>query len=91
MKNISQPQISNKINNNWLLLNSDLSPFYTSLTFSYFTLVKSVNDASGVGEILGLMMGRLLDANGLEEELKYYKSVTTEAKRILPNPVVKAA
>ncbi len=36
-------------------------------------------------------MGRLLDANGLEEELKYYKSVTTEAKRILPNPVVKAA
>ncbi|WP_375623972.1 MULTISPECIES: hypothetical protein [unclassified Bartonella] len=50
-----------------------------------------MNGAAGVGEILGLMKRRLLDANDLEEELKHYKSVITEAKRILPSPVVKAA
>ncbi|WP_375636210.1 MULTISPECIES: hypothetical protein [unclassified Bartonella] len=49
-----------------------------------------MNGAAGVGEILGLMMRHLLDANDLEKELKHYKSVTTEVKRILPSPVVKA-
>ncbi|WP_375624189.1 MULTISPECIES: hypothetical protein [unclassified Bartonella] len=49
-----------------------------------------MNGAAGVGEILGLaMMRRLLDANDFEEELKHYKSVTTDAKRILPSSVVK--
>ncbi|WP_375673802.1 Rha family transcriptional regulator [Bartonella sp. TS82HLJMH] len=46
---------------------------------------------AGVGEILGLMMRRLLDANDLEKELDHYKSVTKEAKRVLASPVVKAA
>ncbi|WP_273788544.1 MULTISPECIES: hypothetical protein [Bartonella] len=50
-----------------------------------------MNDAAGVGEILGLLMRHLLDANDLEEEFKHYKPVTTEAKRILSSPVVKAA
>ncbi|WP_375623749.1 MULTISPECIES: antA/AntB antirepressor family protein [unclassified Bartonella] len=46
---------------------------------------------AGVGEILGLMMRRLLDANDLEKELDHYKSVTKEAKRVLARSVVKAA
>ncbi|WP_375645242.1 antA/AntB antirepressor family protein [Bartonella sp. OC71QHHN] len=40
---------------------------------------------AGVGEILGLMMRRLLDANDLEKELDHYKSVTKEAKRVFKN------
>ncbi|WP_208434528.1 antA/AntB antirepressor family protein [Bartonella taylorii] len=46
---------------------------------------------AGVGEILGLMMRRLLDANDLEKELEHYKTVTKEAKRVLARSVVKAA
>ncbi|WP_273790327.1 antA/AntB antirepressor family protein [Bartonella sp. CM31XJBT] len=46
---------------------------------------------AGIGEILGLMMRRLLDANDLEKELDHYKSVTKEAKRVLARSVVKAA
>ncbi|OPB29498.1 antA/AntB antirepressor family protein [Bartonella sp. WD12.1] len=46
---------------------------------------------SGIGEILEIIMTRLLDANGFEKELEHYKSVTTEAKRVLESPVAKAA
>ncbi len=46
---------------------------------------------AGVGEILGLMMRHLLDANNLEKELDHYKSVTKEAKGVLARSVVKAA
>ncbi|WP_455466412.1 antA/AntB antirepressor family protein [Bartonella sp. B39] len=46
---------------------------------------------AGVGEILGVMMRRLLDANGLEEELEHYKALIKEAKQVLERSVVKAA
>ncbi|ENN94017.1 antA/AntB antirepressor family protein [Bartonella vinsonii] len=55
--------------------------------FSYECLKKP----AGVGEILGLMMRRLLDANNLEEELEYYKALIKEAKQVLARSVVKAA
>ncbi|AGF75779.1 anti-repressor protein [Bartonella vinsonii subsp. berkhoffii str. Winnie] len=46
---------------------------------------------AGVGEILGLIMRRLLDANNLEEELEHYKALIKEAKQVLARSVVKAA
>ncbi|WP_375642723.1 MULTISPECIES: hypothetical protein [unclassified Bartonella] len=55
--------------------------------FSYECLKKH----AGVGEILGLVMRRLLDANNLEKELDHYKSVIKEAKRVFASPIVKAA
>ncbi|WP_375659586.1 antA/AntB antirepressor family protein [Bartonella sp. MR30HLJHH] len=55
--------------------------------FSYECLKKP----AGIGEILGLMMRRLLDANDLAKELDHYKSVTKEAKQVLARSVVKAA
>ncbi len=56
-------------------------------TFSY----KYLKTPAGVGEILGVMMRSLLDANGLEEELEHYKALIKEAKQVLARSVVKAA
>ncbi|WP_455466935.1 antA/AntB antirepressor family protein [Bartonella sp. B39] len=55
--------------------------------FSYECLKKP----AGVGEILGVIMRRLLDANGLEEELEHYKALIKEAKQVLARTIVKAA
>ncbi|OPB30025.1 antA/AntB antirepressor family protein [Bartonella sp. WD12.1] len=46
---------------------------------------------SGIGKVLGVIAKRLSDVNDLEDELEHYKSVTTEAKRVLESPVAKAA
>ncbi len=46
---------------------------------------------SGIGKVLGAIARRLSDVNNLEDELEHYKSVTTQAKRVLESPVAKAA
>ncbi len=56
---------------------------------NYFLM--SVKKTAGVGEILGLMMRRLLDANGLEKELEHYKAFIKEVKQVLERSVMKAA
>lgn len=42
-------------------------------------------------KIMGIIFGRLLKIDEIEKELKHYKSVTKEAKRILESFVVEAA
>ncbi|WP_375647714.1 Rha family transcriptional regulator [Bartonella sp. CR84HXZ] len=82
--------------------NDTVRAFKKALVKAFYDLKKQAVDyelfsyecfkkPAGVGEILGLMMRRLLDANDLEKELDHYKSVTKEAKRVLASPVVKAA
>ncbi len=46
---------------------------------------------AGVEEILGLMIRRLLDANGLEKELEHYKALIKEVKQVLKRSFMKAA
>ncbi len=55
--------------------------------FSYECLKKP----AGVEEILGLMIKRLLDANGLEKELEHYKALIKEVKQVLKRSFMKAA
>ncbi|OPB29537.1 Phage regulatory protein Rha (Phage pRha) [Bartonella sp. WD12.1] len=74
-----------KIIDRWMELEGQLQPNYELFSRD---LLKS---PSGIGEILEIIMTRLLDANGFEKELEHYKSVTTEAKRVLESPVAKAA
>ncbi|OPB29860.1 Rha family transcriptional regulator [Bartonella sp. WD12.1] len=74
-----------KIIDRWMELEGQLQPNYELFSRD---LLKS---PSGIGEIFGMIIKRLSDANNLEGELEHYKSVTTEAKRVLESPVAKAA
>ncbi|ENN91941.1 anti-repressor protein [Bartonella bovis 91-4] len=74
-----------KIIDRWMELEGQLQPNYELLSRD---LLKS---PSGIGEIFGMIIKRLSDANELEGELEHYKSVTTQAKRVLESPVAKAA
>ncbi|WP_375642706.1 MULTISPECIES: Rha family transcriptional regulator [unclassified Bartonella] len=55
--------------------------------FSY----ESLKAPEGIGKVLGMIAARLSYVNDLQKELDHYKLVTTEAKRVLTNAIVKAA